>query len=70
VVAVEIDPRKVELAAHNARIYGVDDMIEFVVADFFHLAPSLKVCSSLYSMILKKKQKKMKRQCFAFRFNS
>ncbi|EEE65231.1 hypothetical protein OsJ_20390 [Oryza sativa Japonica Group] len=42
VVAVEIDPRKVELAAHNARIYGVDDMIEFVVADFFHLAPSLK----------------------------
>uniref|UniRef100_A0A0E0L8S7 Trimethylguanosine synthase n=1 Tax=Oryza punctata TaxID=4537 RepID=A0A0E0L8S7_ORYPU len=42
VVAVEIDPRKVELAAHNARIYGVEDMIEFVVGDFFHLAPSLK----------------------------
>jgi predicted O-methyltransferase YrrM len=31
VVAVEIDPRKVELARHNARIYGVEDMIEFVV---------------------------------------
>ncbi|XP_015693476.1 trimethylguanosine synthase-like [Oryza brachyantha] len=42
VVAVEIDPRKVELAAHNARIYGVEDMIEFVVGDFFHLAPFLK----------------------------
>ncbi|CAL5037224.1 unnamed protein product [Urochloa decumbens] len=42
VVAVEIDPRKVELAAHNARVYGVEDRIEFVVGDFFHLAPSLK----------------------------
>ncbi|KAG8093768.1 hypothetical protein GUJ93_ZPchr0012g22213 [Zizania palustris] len=42
VVAVEIDPRKVELAAHNARIYGVEDRIEFVIGDFFHLAPSLK----------------------------
>lgn len=44
VVAVEIDPRKVELAAHNARVYGVEDRIEFVVGDFFLLAPSLKVC--------------------------
>ena len=43
VVAVEIDPRKVELARHNARIYGVEGMIEFVVGDFFRLAPSLKV---------------------------
>uniref|UniRef100_A0A453QZL0 Trimethylguanosine synthase n=1 Tax=Aegilops tauschii subsp. strangulata TaxID=200361 RepID=A0A453QZL0_AEGTS len=42
VVAVEIDPRKVELARHNARIYGVEDMIEFVVGDFFLLAPYLK----------------------------
>lgn len=42
-VAVEIDPRKVELAAHNARIYGVEDRIEFVVGDFFRLAPFLKV---------------------------
>ncbi|XP_037459231.1 trimethylguanosine synthase-like [Triticum dicoccoides] len=42
VVAVEMDPRKVELARHNARIYGVEDMIEFVVGDFFHLAPYLK----------------------------
>lgn len=42
VVAVEIDPHKVELARHNARIYGVEDMIEFVVGDFFRLAPYLK----------------------------
>ncbi|KQK19222.1 uncharacterized protein LOC104581625 isoform X1 [Brachypodium distachyon] len=42
VVAVEIDPHKVELARHNARIYGLEDMIEFVVGDFFRLAPYLK----------------------------
>ncbi|KAF7099926.1 hypothetical protein CFC21_101503 [Triticum aestivum] len=42
VVAVEIDPHKVELARHNARIYGVEHMIDFVVGDFFHLAPYLK----------------------------
>ncbi|KAL6606776.1 hypothetical protein ACP70R_042429 [Stipagrostis hirtigluma subsp. patula] len=42
VVAVEIDPRKVALAAHNARVYGVEDRIEFVVGDFFRLAPFLK----------------------------
>lgn len=42
VVAVEIDPRKVELAAHNARVYGVEDRIEFVIGDFFRLAPFLK----------------------------
>ena len=43
-VAVEIDPRKVELAAHNARVYGVEDRIQFVVGDFFRLAPFLKIC--------------------------
>ncbi|CAN6272348.1 unnamed protein product [Urochloa humidicola] len=43
VVAVEIDPRKAELAAHNARIYGVQDRIQFVVGDFYQLAPFLKV---------------------------
>ncbi|GJN00715.1 hypothetical protein PR202_ga17913 [Eleusine coracana subsp. coracana] len=42
VIAVEIDPRKVDLAAHNARVYGVEDRIEFIVGDFFRLAPFLK----------------------------
>ena len=49
VVAVEIDPRKVELAAHNARVYGVEDRIEFIVGDFFRLAPLLKVLSNKFS---------------------
>ena len=29
------------MARHNARVYGVEDRIEFVVGDFFQLAPKL-----------------------------
>ncbi|XP_059636917.1 uncharacterized protein LOC132279019 [Cornus florida] len=42
VVAIDIDPRKIELAVNNAKIYGVEDYIDFIVGDFFQLAPSLK----------------------------
>ncbi|XP_050381879.1 uncharacterized protein LOC126798853 isoform X2 [Argentina anserina] len=42
VVAIEIDPVKVDMAINNARIYGVEDYIDFIVGDFFQLAPSLK----------------------------
>ncbi|KAL8061022.1 hypothetical protein ABFX02_02G062000 [Erythranthe guttata] len=42
VIAVEIDPKKVALAIHNAKIYGVEDCIDFIVGDFFQLAPFLK----------------------------
>ncbi|XP_073010794.1 uncharacterized protein [Typha latifolia] len=42
VVAVEIDPWKVRCAVRNAKIYGVEDRIDFVVGDFFLLAPFLK----------------------------
>ncbi|KAF7830619.1 Trimethylguanosine synthase [Senna tora] len=42
VIAIDIDPRKIDYARHNAAIYGVDDQIDFIVGDFFHLAPNLK----------------------------
>ncbi|KAG5625473.1 hypothetical protein H5410_010691 [Solanum commersonii] len=42
VIAIDIDPRKIALAFENAKIYGVEDHIEFIVGDFFQLAPSLK----------------------------
>ncbi|XP_063828025.1 trimethylguanosine synthase isoform X2 [Ostrinia nubilalis] len=42
VIAVDIDPLKIELARHNAKVYGVADRIEFIVGDFFELAPTLK----------------------------
>ncbi|KAL6012226.1 hypothetical protein ACLOJK_002704 [Asimina triloba] len=42
VLAIDIDPQKVELAFNNAKIYGVEDYIDFIVGDFFQLAPFLK----------------------------
>ena len=42
-IAIDIDPVKLHCARHNARIYGVEDRIEFIQGDFFKLAPGLKV---------------------------
>ncbi|XP_043260752.1 trimethylguanosine synthase [Colletes gigas] len=41
VLAIDIDPVKIKFARNNARIYGVEDRIEFIVGDFFQLAPNL-----------------------------
>lgn len=41
-IAIDIDSTKIELARQNARVYGVEDRIEFIVGDFFELAPFLK----------------------------
>ena len=42
VIAVDIDPVKIELAKHNAVVYGVEDRIEFIVGDYLQVAPQLK----------------------------
>jgi len=42
VIAIDIDPHKIELARHNARVYGVEDRIQFIVGDFFQVIPHLK----------------------------
>lgn len=42
VIGIDIDPQKIELAKNNAKVYGVDDRIEFIVGNFMELAPSLK----------------------------
>lgn len=42
VIAIDIDPTKIDYARHNAGVYGVDDQIDFIVGDFFVLAPKLK----------------------------
>lgn len=47
VLAIDIDPQKVALALHNAKIYGVEDYIDFIAGDFFQLAPLLKVLLNL-----------------------
>jgi trimethylguanosine synthase len=42
VIAIDIDPVKIECAYHNAVLYGVEDRIEFIVGDFMALAEGLK----------------------------
>lgn len=42
VIAIDIDPVKIEYARHNAEIYRVADRIEFIVGDYMQLAESLK----------------------------
>lgn len=42
VIAVDIDPVKLELAYNNAMVYGVADRIEFIRADFMCIARDLK----------------------------
>lgn len=42
VIAIDNDPKKIEMAKHNANVYGVSDRIEFIVGDFLQLCQSLK----------------------------
>ncbi|RWS30338.1 hypothetical protein B4U80_02900 [Leptotrombidium deliense] len=43
VIAADIDANKIALAKHNAEIYGVDQRIEFIVADFLNIPKLLNV---------------------------
>ena len=49
VVAIDIDPEKIELARNNARVYGVEERIEFIIGDFLALAPTMKADSVFLS---------------------
>ncbi|KAK6525579.1 hypothetical protein TWF281_010636 [Arthrobotrys megalospora] len=42
VIALDHDEATIECAKHNAKIYGVEDKIEFVKADFFEFAENWK----------------------------
>lgn len=42
VIAIDIDEKKIEMAKHNATIYGVANRIDFIIGDYFKLASSLK----------------------------
>uniref|UniRef100_A0A3B4X6J0 Trimethylguanosine synthase n=1 Tax=Seriola lalandi dorsalis TaxID=1841481 RepID=A0A3B4X6J0_SERLL len=42
VLAVDIDPVRLDLARHNAAVYGVADQIEFLQGDFLQLASRLR----------------------------
>ena len=42
VIAIDIDEKRIECAKNNARVYGVEDRIEFIVGNYFELMPYLK----------------------------
>ncbi|KAI9596756.1 RNA cap guanine-N2 methyltransferase-domain-containing protein [Syncephalis fuscata] len=42
VIAIDIDANRLQCARHNARIYGVEDRIEFIQGNYMELADSLK----------------------------
>jgi hypothetical protein len=42
VIAIDIDPKKIEMAKNNAAIYGVQDKIEFIIGNYFDLIHGLK----------------------------
>lgn len=42
VIAIDIDPVKIDLACNNAEVYGIADKVEFICGDFLLLAPQLK----------------------------
>lgn len=49
VLAIDIDPWKVEMARHNAYLYGVRDRIQFIVGDAMVLLPRLRADAVLLS---------------------
>ncbi|CAG9317961.1 unnamed protein product [Blepharisma stoltei] len=38
VIAIELDPKKIELLRNNAEVYGVSDMIQYTQGDFLEVA--------------------------------
>ncbi|KAL6504883.1 hypothetical protein OROHE_023641 [Orobanche hederae] len=42
VIAIDIDPKRITYAQHNAAIYGVSDRIDFLLGDSLLRAPELK----------------------------
>jgi trimethylguanosine synthase len=46
VIALDISPTRLALARHNAKVYGVADRIEFILADFVSFARTTRLASS------------------------
>lgn len=46
-IVTEISMQRLLLAKQNAKIYGVDNKLDFVCGNFFQLAPHLQVCTDV-----------------------
>jgi trimethylguanosine synthase len=42
VIAIDMDPGRLHCARHNARLYGVEHRIQFLLGDYLSLLPALK----------------------------
>jgi len=42
VIAIELDPGRLAMARHNAKVYGVEERIRFIVGDACEIIPELK----------------------------
>ncbi|DAZ96301.1 TPA: hypothetical protein N0F65_008334 [Lagenidium giganteum] len=42
VIAIDIDPEKIRMARHNAKIYGVADKIEWIVGNSLEILPTIR----------------------------
>ncbi|GKA89685.1 RNA cap guanine-N2 methyltransferase [Tanacetum coccineum] len=50
VIAIDIDPKKIEYAKQNAAVYEVEDNIDFITGDSFVLAKNLKILNVLFDV--------------------
>ena len=41
-ICIEIDPLRLELCKHNAKIYGVDNKMDFILGDYAEISKNLK----------------------------
>lgn len=62
VIAIDVDPDKIEYARHNARIYGVEERIHFLVGDAVEFVQDWKKAKIQQTTAGKKKKSKKKAQ--------
>ncbi|VDL78804.1 unnamed protein product [Nippostrongylus brasiliensis] len=51
VIAIDLDPVRLKCARENAKVYGVEERIEFICADFFHVASKWTSSSECHSQV-------------------
>ena len=52
VISIDIDPVKIKCARRNAQVYGVADKIQFVCANFMHVAESVRRLAPIDAVFL------------------
>lgn len=52
VIAIDLSPTRLEMAKHNAEIYGVADKIEFILGDAFEVLKSLQKNTEISAIFL------------------